>query len=112
MPVAARSLDRFQAFHLPATLYTHTVRDPEVSMLTEFARWVITDEYGRRRPSVCHMTEADAKALCPDAEKIPQTSEWRDLYPPDEAKYKHSISYRGEWDGKPGPTVARKDDAG
>lgn len=74
-------------------------------MLTEFARWMITDEYGRRRPSVCRMTEDEAKALCPDAEKIPQTSEWRDLYPPDEAKYKHSISYRGEWDGKPGPTV-------
>ncbi len=81
-------------------------------MLTEFARWMITDEYGRRRPSACHMTESEAKARCPDAEKIPGTSEWRDRYPPDEAKYKWSTSYRGEWDGKPGPTVANKDEAG
>lgn len=75
-------------------------------MLTEFARWMITDEYGRRRQSVCHMTEAEAKALCPDAEMVTGTSEWRDLYPPNEAKYKWSTSYRGEWDGKPGPSVA------
>jgi hypothetical protein len=51
------------------------------------------------------MTEDEAKARYPDAEKIQYTSEWRDLYPRNEAMYKCSISYRGEWDGTPGPII-------
>lgn len=81
-------------------------------MLTEFAFWMMRDRFGRRRKSPCKYTEAEAKERDPDAEKIDGTSEWRNLHPPGEALYKASISYRGEWDDKPMPTVAHKDEAG
>ena len=42
-------------------------------------RWVITDDTGRRRPTRHRMTEADALAQDPTAERLPGTLEQRQV---------------------------------
>lgn len=55
-------------------------------------RWLITGLDGRRRPSRHLMTEADALATDPTAEKVPGTAETRLVNPPGEYPGHHQIA--------------------
>ena len=53
---------------------------------TEFHRWFITDETGRRRKTTYRMTREDALQRFPGAEPVPGTVEIRNLPDTDDEK--------------------------
>lgn len=54
---------------------------------TQYARYMHTDEYGRRRPTTWAMTAEQAAAKLVDPQIIESSIEWRDLPEPGERLY-------------------------
>lgn len=57
-------------------------------------RWRITDDRGRRVETRDRMTEADALATDPQAERIAGTGETRQVHPPGKYPGHHQIAPR------------------
>ena len=63
-------------------------------------RWLVTGRDGKRRPTRHLMTEADALATDPTAQRIAGTAEVRQVHAPGEYPGHHQVAAR------PGPTPA------
>ena len=70
-------------------------------------RWIVTTRDGKRRPARHLMTEADALATDPTAERIPGTEDVRQVHAPGDYPGHHQVAARASPTPAPAQSAAR-----